>query len=177
MQDLSDHPFSPENVRRELGEDSPSDIAWEKWVKRVEQLLDLKSLDGTEAEDGYSLDFAFEAFERGETAEHYADTVRKKQRLNRDVAEMTKRFEAGEFAPSNLALLTKVGTALFGARNWHAGMAMELEIGDRAMRRIVKREQPCPDFKAELIEIVERKQAFLQRKAAELTPLLNQLRA
>lgn len=52
---------------------------WERWVDKVEALLDLplpQGLDGDEEEDGYSLDGANDAFCAGQTPRQYADTVR-----------------------------------------------------------------------------------------------------
>lgn len=98
MQDLSDHPFSPENIAYESGEDSASDKAWSAWLKRAAFLIGVASLDGDEKEDGYSLDFAFESFERGETADWYASEVQRKLRLRASIDDMKARFAAGEFA-------------------------------------------------------------------------------
>ena len=97
MQDLSDHPFSPENIAYESGEDTESDRRWYAFVARVERLLDITSLDGTDSEEGYSLDSAFEWWESNKTPDSYADEVRRKNRLRKDIDDMKARFAAGEF--------------------------------------------------------------------------------
>lgn len=84
--DLSDHPFSPENIQRELGE-SPSERAWLKWAARVEKLVG-HSLDGDQQADGYSLDFAHDAFEAGHIPESYAADVAKAKRIRAQVAHV-----------------------------------------------------------------------------------------
>ena len=47
---------------------------WERWATRVERLLG-HSLDGNQADDGYSMDEAFEAWESGDAARVYAYRV------------------------------------------------------------------------------------------------------
>ena len=64
MTDLDDHPFSAANIAREGGTPDASDARWLKWAAEVERLLG-HDLDGNENEDGYSLDFAYEAFSAG----------------------------------------------------------------------------------------------------------------
>jgi hypothetical protein len=51
---------------------------WQRWVKQVEKLLHIRSLDGNQEEDGYSLDFAHDAFERELSPKQYADSVVKR---------------------------------------------------------------------------------------------------
>ena len=63
----------------EMGEPSPADQAWERWTSRVEKLLGIETLDGDQLQDGYSLDFANEAFDDGHTPEQYATRVRNNQ--------------------------------------------------------------------------------------------------
>lgn len=53
---------------------SPVERAWERWVRQVEGILG-HGLDGDEYADGYSLDFAYGAFEAGETTESYVTEV------------------------------------------------------------------------------------------------------
>lgn len=53
---------------------SPSEREWLRWVKRVEQIVG-HSLDGNQATDGYSLDFAYDAWKAGATAEGYAEEI------------------------------------------------------------------------------------------------------
>lgn len=50
---------------------SPGEIAWDLFVARVEKLIG-SDLDGDQERDGYSIDYAFAAFEAGETADSYA---------------------------------------------------------------------------------------------------------
>lgn len=73
----------------EMGADSAGDKVWYSWAAEAEKLgADFlckdrhgkPSLDGDEADDGYSLDCAYEAFERGETPNFYIATVRKTRR-------------------------------------------------------------------------------------------------
>jgi hypothetical protein len=70
--DLNEHPFAV-FMRGERVE-TESDIAWDRWVKKVEKFLG-HSLDGNEEEDGYSLDFAHDAFTNGESAEDFAEEI------------------------------------------------------------------------------------------------------
>ena len=53
---------------------SPVERAWEAWLRRVETLVG-HHLDGHQARDGYSLDWAYGAFEAGETATSYSVEV------------------------------------------------------------------------------------------------------
>jgi hypothetical protein len=50
---------------------SPGEIAWDRFVSRVERLIG-RDLDGDQERDGYSIDCAYAAFEAGETADSYA---------------------------------------------------------------------------------------------------------
>jgi hypothetical protein len=61
---------------REMGALDPSETAWLSWVRRAEKELRISSLDGDESEDGYSLDFAYEAWRQGLSAGRYATDVR-----------------------------------------------------------------------------------------------------
>lgn len=45
---------------------TPADLAWERWIDEVENLLD-RNPDGDQAEDGFSLDAFHELFEKGRT--------------------------------------------------------------------------------------------------------------
>lgn len=45
---------------------SPADLAWERWIDEVENLLD-QNPDGDQAEDGFSLDGFYELWEKGRT--------------------------------------------------------------------------------------------------------------
>lgn len=69
----------------EMGGDV-SDAEWDRWSQEVEQEL-LKNgattlpygLDGDEATDGFSMDYAYDAFERGDSPEQYLDEVFEKR--------------------------------------------------------------------------------------------------
>ncbi|NCW69632.1 MAG: hypothetical protein EBV86_13915, partial [Marivivens sp.] len=47
---------------------------WDVWIKKVERLVGF-NLDGNEARDGYSLDGAFEMFERGMSVRDAAASI------------------------------------------------------------------------------------------------------
>lgn len=53
---------------------SPSERAWERWVKKVERALG-HTIDGDQDRDGYSLDFACDFFDNGGTVEEYVAEV------------------------------------------------------------------------------------------------------
>ncbi len=59
---------------------SPRERTWLKWVKRVEKILG-HDLDGDQDRDGYSLDYAHDAFADGLSAEEYAAEARAAQVL------------------------------------------------------------------------------------------------
>jgi hypothetical protein len=83
MTELNDH-TDAELARREhdaeMGGTSASEQRWLKFCSDVEELLELDSLDGDEAEDGYSLDGAHESFEAGRSARDYTRDVSEKRR-------------------------------------------------------------------------------------------------
>jgi len=54
---------------------SPRERKWEAWTAKVEKILG-HDLDGDQDTDGYSLDYAHDAFADGLTAEEYAAEVR-----------------------------------------------------------------------------------------------------
>lgn len=72
MQSLEDHPFAVFMAGESY--ESPNERAWLRWVRRVESLLG-HSLDGNEREDGYSLDYAHDAFCAGDSPEAYVAEV------------------------------------------------------------------------------------------------------
>lgn len=51
---------------------------WEKWVVKVEKLMG-HDLDGDQERDGYSLDFALDAFNAGMSPRQYVESVKAKQ--------------------------------------------------------------------------------------------------
>lgn len=91
MQDLSDHPFSPENIAYESGEfHDKSDRAWRIWCAEAERLLG-HDLDGNDPDafdpnetggDGYSLDEAYIFFEKGRTPHGYVGLVGSRDRYH-----------------------------------------------------------------------------------------------
>lgn len=52
-----------------------STSAFERWAAKVEKILG-HDLDGDQTRDGYSLDFASDAFDKGATPEAYAKSVK-----------------------------------------------------------------------------------------------------
>lgn len=70
--DLNDHPFAVFIAGESY--ESPTEKAWLAWCRKVEKLLG-HSLDGNQERDGYSLDFAYGAWEAGETAKAYAAEI------------------------------------------------------------------------------------------------------
>lgn len=57
---------------------SEGERAWERFVRKVERKLG-HSLDGTQGIDGYSLDYACDAFDAGVTVDEYVAEVRADQ--------------------------------------------------------------------------------------------------
>ena len=49
---------------------------WERWIAQVEKLAG-HDLDGDQSTDGYSYDFAYDGWKRGQTAEAYVGTITK----------------------------------------------------------------------------------------------------
>ena len=68
---LHEHPFSKENIAREL--DDQSDDAWLRWCETAERLFghDLDGNDVNHEGCGYSLDEAHDYFRRGATPHAY----------------------------------------------------------------------------------------------------------
>lgn len=58
--------------------------AWDRWADKVEKLLG-HDLDGDEALDGFSVDGALAAFERGQGAADYADVVRSRKEILQNI--------------------------------------------------------------------------------------------
>lgn len=88
MQDLADHPFSPENIAYESGAHvAPSERAWLKFAAECERLLG-HPLDGNDpwdaalagTGDGFSIDEAVDFFEGGSTPERYVALVKSRER-------------------------------------------------------------------------------------------------
>lgn len=73
MTELSDHPFSAENISRESGATDPQEASWFRWIAKAERIAG-HSLDGDQEVHGYSLDHAYEAFERGTAAADYVSS-------------------------------------------------------------------------------------------------------
>ena len=82
MYDLSDHPFSPENIAKESGAPDTSERAWLRFAAAVERELG-HDLDGSDVNgngEGYSLDEAFAEFRKGTEAAAYVAMVRGRAR-------------------------------------------------------------------------------------------------
>jgi hypothetical protein len=110
LEDLSEHPFSPESVACELGLLSPGERRWMKWVSDAEALLGIDSLDGDQEGDGYSLDYAQDAYSDGLTPEQYADEVRRRspdQPLTAKENDVTKLERLRDNARWDVEHLTK----------------------------------------------------------------------
>lgn len=80
---LNDH-TAAEFARREhnyemgtCAHEAREDAKWFRWCSEVEQLLGIKTLDGDQDANGYSLDFALDHYEDKETPEQYAEIVRR----------------------------------------------------------------------------------------------------
>jgi hypothetical protein len=82
MQDLADHPFSPENIAYESGDPSESEAAWLRWASECERLLG-HDLDGDGRLEGYSIDEASDHFDRGATAHAYVAMVTSRERYRK----------------------------------------------------------------------------------------------
>lgn len=76
--DHTDAEFERRQHAYEMGEESPSEKRWYAFCREAEKLLGF-DLDGTESEDGYSLDFAHDAFQAGKSPAEYAAGVRAKR--------------------------------------------------------------------------------------------------
>lgn len=88
-QDISEHPFSPENVSLENGEPTRSEKAWLRFCAECERLLghDLDGCDDFTARMnnvgcGYSIDEAYESFEALMTAPQYVAMVQRRERYD-----------------------------------------------------------------------------------------------
>lgn len=82
LADLSDHPFSPQNIALESGAADRSERAWLRWIAQAETLIghDLDGNDVKQAGCGYSLDEALDVFEAGSTPAEYVATVKARAR-------------------------------------------------------------------------------------------------
>lgn len=76
MPDLADHPFAPANVARESGTPDRAEREWLKWARRLKARLGF-DIDGNQDRDGYSIDYAFIAFEAGTSVPDHAQTIRR----------------------------------------------------------------------------------------------------
>jgi hypothetical protein len=76
MTDLNDHPFAVFMAGESY--ESPTEKAWLAWCRKVEKILG-HSLDGDQARDGYSLDFAHDEFCNGLTPAEYVAEIRQRQ--------------------------------------------------------------------------------------------------
>jgi hypothetical protein len=60
---------------------------WNEWLCAAEKILGLDSLDGNERTDGYSLDFAYDAWKGGLSPDTYASDVRAVRAQIADITE------------------------------------------------------------------------------------------
>lgn len=63
--DHTDAEFARRQHLAEMAEDNEGDRRWNRYCSDVEAALGIRSLDGDEAADGYSLDSAYDAFASG----------------------------------------------------------------------------------------------------------------
>lgn len=59
--------------------------AWDRWIAKAEKLIG-HGLDGNEAEDGYSIDYALDAFNSGSTPHAYVTMVATRDRYRKPEA-------------------------------------------------------------------------------------------
>lgn len=69
--DLSDHPFAVHMATEAAGLEETD---WERWAAKAKKIAG-HSLDGSQDEDGYSLDSAHDAYEAGDTPEEYVASI------------------------------------------------------------------------------------------------------
>ncbi len=79
--DNDDAEYARREMAYEMG-DTPEDIRWQKWVDTAAGILiaygcttPAVGLDGDQIEDGFSLDFAHDAYRVGTSAEDYAEKI------------------------------------------------------------------------------------------------------
>lgn len=67
-----------EFIAHESGTDAEgrAEARWLKWAERVERLAGLHTLDGDQEQDGYSLDYAYDAYCEGCAAEEHANAIK-----------------------------------------------------------------------------------------------------
>jgi hypothetical protein len=74
----------------EMGSQTTTDRQWSRWFDRAAAAVKAngwetpltKGLDGAQDEDGFSIDYAYDAFERGETVETYiAEAARRRKEM------------------------------------------------------------------------------------------------
>lgn len=84
MQDLADHPFSPENIARESGIPDQTERAWFRFAKECERLLghDLDGNDTAGFDCGYSIDEAYDKWQAGYTPHAYVAMVVSRDRYD-----------------------------------------------------------------------------------------------
>lgn len=86
MEDLSDHPFSPENIARENGLPNDLELSWLRYVKEVERLLG-HDVDGNDPDFehgvGYSLDECYRYWDARKSPHGYVMTVFGRDRYDR----------------------------------------------------------------------------------------------
>ena len=80
--EFNDHTDAEDHRREmlaELGEESPEEQRWSRWFNEADAAIRAKdwgpSLDGTDWEEGYSIDGGYEAFQKGWTVDRYLTAV------------------------------------------------------------------------------------------------------
>jgi len=71
MDDLNDHPFAVHMATESAGLKKDD---WEYWAEKAEALAG-HDLDGNQETDGYSIDFAYDAYKAGQTPEDYVASI------------------------------------------------------------------------------------------------------
>lgn len=79
MFDATDLELARREHDAEMGGQTAGDRAWSRWFDAAARVVKAngwetqvtRGLDGAEDEDGFSIDFAYDAFERGESVETY----------------------------------------------------------------------------------------------------------
>ena len=56
--------------------ETASDRRWDAWVRKAAQVAGLDGLDGDQRQDGYSLDYSYDAFQAGVTAQAWGTAIR-----------------------------------------------------------------------------------------------------
>src|SRR5690606_37162877 len=85
--DLTDSEFERRTLAHEMGEDTPEEQRFFAWLREVEELMGVETLDGDDDVDGYSLDHASDLHDGGISAQGAAAF------FNKQVQERAQRRE------------------------------------------------------------------------------------